>query len=188
MHAADDVMHVPVWPNNFSFFTHVHVQYVPKKSVITFSSTTGTSMVLLTVLLSSIVYSTCNTHKESSQLWSSCTHKLTSGFVDRCLYCRCTTVLHFIFIPQLYKTIRDLSYVHCMYVALSKYRQRSRSLLQREHPYIYNLAAVLLTNASTVAVPRTKLSLCFTSSKETSLQNHHRPRVQPYNNCVGMHK
>ena len=78
MHAADDVMHVPVWPISFS--THVHVQYVPKKSVITFSSTTGTSRVLLTVLLSSIVYSTCNTHKESSQLWSSCTHKTYQRF------------------------------------------------------------------------------------------------------------
>ena len=49
----------------------------------------------------------------------------------------------------------------------SKYCQRSQSILRRKHLYVYNLPALLQTNASTVAIPHTKLMLCFTLSTET---------------------
>ena len=68
-----------------SYSTHVHVQYVTKKSVITFSSTTGTSRVLLTVLLSSAlqVYTVHVTRTKKVHNCGAAVHtKLTSGFVD----------------------------------------------------------------------------------------------------------
>ena len=64
-----------------SFSTHVHVQYVTKKvSLLSHQLLVLPRRLVLTILLSSIVYSTCNTHKESSQLWSSCTHKTYQRF------------------------------------------------------------------------------------------------------------
>ena len=57
-------------------------------SCCSYDFATNLHLVLLSVLLSSVLpralYSTCNTHKESSR----CT---PSGVVDQCLYCRCTT-------------------------------------------------------------------------------------------------
>ena len=66
-----------------SFSTHVHVQYVTKKKCHYFLINYWyfyVGYVVMTILLSSIVYSTCNTHKESSKLWSSCTHKTYQRF------------------------------------------------------------------------------------------------------------